>query len=227
MLTSPTESFSTGNSLTSQTALSSNHPLITSFYTENPQISFENANLLLVNIFKMCDDFKNVHNKKISIDYKLNYNPDDTPSQTSVNNGKIGEDSLEQILNKIHPSANVLRNEQSSSLFYDFMIMRENKPKIIVESKEITTNIKTEQTETFLNTCRELKCNGIFISQNSGIINKNNYQIEIVDKNIIIYIHFANHDSEKIKIAFDIIDHVYDKLYYMNMNSDYGISKDL
>lgn len=219
-----------------QSSLSSNHPIITSFYNENPQISFEDANLLLVNIFKMCDDFKSGNNKNINnknilfADNSCKTFAHHKPSEEIVefvNKGKLGEDELEKILNKINPSANVTRNDQSSSLFYDFMIMRENKPKIIVESKEINVNIKTDQTESFLNTCRDLKCNGIFISQNSGIINKNNYQIDIVDRNIIIYIHFANHDSEKIKIAFDIIDHVYDKLYYMNTSNEIGISKDL
>ena len=138
-----------------------------------------------------------------------------------------GENDLEVILNKINPTSNIIHNMQTD-FFYDFMLMRENKQKIIVESKEINVNVKTEQVELFVNTCNKLRSHGIFISQKSGIINKYNYQIDIFGTNIIVYIHCANYDYDKIKIAFDIIDSVYDKIHYMNTtNNDYSISKDV
>jgi hypothetical protein len=200
---------------------STNNNIISSFYNENPNINFEEANLLMINIFKL------VNNSKTNISYEnINTLPLELEKNVILNKGKIGEDTLEIILNKINPSANVILNNDNEYM-YDFMIMRENKPKIIIENKEVNINIKTNQIELFSENCRKLNCNGIFISQNSGIINKYNYQIDIIDKNIIVYIHFANYDYEKIKIAFDIIDNVHEKIYYTKMSNEIGITKDL
>jgi len=208
-----------------QQTLSSHHlsvsnPYILSFYNENQNINFEEANLLIINILKICNDFKiNSLYKHETIENKENMH-----NQTQL---EKDEDNLEVILNKINPTSNIMRNNKTD-YFYDFMLMRENKQKIIVESKEININVKNEQVDLFVDTCKQLKAHGIFISQKSGIINKYNYQIDIFGTNIIVYIHCANFDHDKIKIAFDIIDSVHDKIHYMNMsNSDYSISKDL
>jgi hypothetical protein len=102
-------------------------------------------------------------------------------------------ENLENILNKINPSGNIIKNE-NLELFYKFMILRINKPKIIIESKNIYTNIKNDEINLFVNNCKKLNCCGIFLSQNSGIIEKENYQIDILNKtNMIIYLHYTNY----------------------------------
>ena len=58
------------------------------------------------------------------------------------------------------------------------------------------------------------------------MFNKNNYQIDIIDKNIICYIHFANYDFDKIKIAFDIINNLSHILSNVNISNDLCISKE-
>jgi len=195
--------------------LSINNPVISSFYKENKSIDFEEANLLLINIFNLCNDFKTKSQPTIS--YTIN------PPEIT---GLKCENNLEIILNQINPTGNIMRNT-SSSHFYDFMLMRENKQKLLIESKDISINVKTEQVELFVNSCQQMKCNGIFISHNSGIINKYNYQIDIVGTNIIVFVHSAEYNVEKIKAAFEIIDGVYDKLRYMNMTNEVAISKEV
>ena len=49
---------------------------------------------------------------------------------------------------------------------------------------------------------------GILLSQNTGITFKNNFQIEIIDDLIHVYVHNVNYSTEKIKIAVDIIDNL-------------------
>ena len=209
---------STVNIESNESVLSTQNPLIISFYKENPLINFEDANIMMINIFKMSNGINmNSLQKQININIPLNI------KQIQLENG---EDQLEIILNKIIPTANIIRNMESEN-FYDFMLMRENKQKILIESKDININVKNEQIELFINTCKKLKSNGIFISQNSGIINKYNYQIDIFGTTIIVYIHSANYDYEKIKIAFDIIDNVYEKIRYTSGSNDIFISKDL
>ena len=105
--------------------------------------------------------------------------------------------------------------------------MRENKQKIIISSKETNLNIKNDETDLFANSCKQMNSSGIFISHNSGIINKNNYHIDIIGKNIIVYIHFADFDFEKIKITFDIIDNIHNKLGTNTNDGQDSISKDV
>jgi hypothetical protein len=46
------------------------------------------------------------------------------------------------------------------------------------------------------------------LSQQHGISNKKNYQIDIMDNNVYVYVHQVFHDPAKIKIAVDIIDNL-------------------
>jgi len=50
------------------------------------------------------------------------------------------------------------------------------------------------------------------LSLHSGISNKNDYEIGIVNKNFIVYIHNVAKDMNKIKGAIDILDHLHGKL---------------
>ena len=191
---------------------------IKNFYNDNQDINFEDANILFIQIFRMFDDLKKnktteLINEKIDLSFL-----------------KKGEDELEIILNKINPTANILKNE-NSEFFYDFLLSRENKQKIIIESKGENGNIKNNQIELFINSCKQMNSNGIFISQSSGITNKYNYQIDVFGTIIIVYIHYANYDIAKIKIAFDIVDNMYENITKNNafslFNEDNFISKDL
>jgi hypothetical protein len=89
---------------------------------------------------------------------------------------------------------------------------RKNKPIILIETKDYTTNIKQSETDKFIRDVTENDCNGIFISQSSGIIGKDNFQIDIHNKNILIYIHNGDYDVSKIKMAINAIDLLSDKI---------------
>jgi hypothetical protein len=75
----------------------------------------------------------------------------------------------------------------------------------------------------------EYNCNGIFISQSSGICTKKNYQIEIHNNNIVVFLHNVEYSSTKIESAVDIIDNLSGKLrqYKSNANDDSLLSKEL
>jgi hypothetical protein len=178
------------------------------FYLENPDINFEEANSILINIFKMCKgitehDNNNSFHKKIPLIGKRD---------------KL-KNECELILSKINPTSTMVRNIVPDT-FYDFMITTENKQKIIVATKETNLNIQNDEIELFLNNCEQLNSNGIFISHNSGIINKSNYHIDKIGKNIIVYIHFAEFNFDKIKIAFDIINNILSNIHDNNNNKE-------
>ena len=70
------------------------------------------------------------------------------------------------------------------------------------------------------------KHHGIFISEHSGIVGKHNFQIDIHNKNILIYIHNCDYDIEKIKLAINTIDTLSNKLIDLNTDNK-SISVDL
>ena len=98
----------------------------------------------------------------------------------------------------------------------DFILKSQDKPTIIIENKESMMNIDTDITDCFIASLKEQNCCGIFISQHSGIINKENFKIEIYNGNIMIYVAKCKYDAEKIKNAIEIIYTLYDKLKIFN-----------
>jgi hypothetical protein len=58
------------------------------------------------------------------------------------------------------------------------------------------------------------------LAQHSGIANKENYQIELYKKNVVIYLHNVEYDSDKIKVAIDIIDHFKSQLTNIESGTD-------
>ena len=56
------------------------------------------------------------------------------------------------------------------------------------------------------------KCSGIFLSQKGGIVNKDNFEINIHDGNVLVFVHDADNDPDKIKVAVNIVDYFKNKL---------------
>jgi len=45
------------------------------------------------------------------------------------------------------------------------------------------------------------------LAQHYGITNKDNFEIEVNNNNVLVYLHKVEYDADKIKAAVDIIDH--------------------
>ena len=58
------------------------------------------------------------------------------------------------------------------------------------------------------------------MSQKSGIALKQNFQIDIHNGNILIYIHNLNYDPDKILLAVDIIDNLSERIKIINDNNN-------
>jgi hypothetical protein len=125
--------------------------------------------------------------------------------------GQQGEDELYKVLCDLLPSSDIIKTGNESGKG-DFLILRENKNNILVETKHYNTNVKREEIEKFLRDIDNTNYNGIFLSQTSGIVNKTNYQIDIHNNNILIYIHNVDYDSNKINIAINLIDLLSEKI---------------
>jgi len=146
--------------------------------------------------------------------------------ENSSSKGKISENIVLNILRELFPSAEVeyVGSQKESG---DIMIHRKDKQKILVENKCYESKtVGSDQVKKFIHDVDTQNCSGLFLSQEGGIVNKNNFEINIHNKNVLLYLHNVNYDPEIIKIAIDIIDSFKSKLDEITTTDDYSISKD-
>ena len=65
------------------------------------------------------------------------------------------------------------------------------------------------------------------LAQNRGISNKQNFELNINNGHVLLYVHEVNFDREKIKMAIDVVEHFKMKLdETFNHDADCAIDKD-
>jgi hypothetical protein len=144
----------------------------------------------------------------------------------SSHKGKISENMVSSILEKMFPSA-CLEFVGTTKETGDFILERKNKPKILIENKDYTRTVPTEEVTKFIRDIDQQKCCGLFIS-NSGIAGKDNFEVQVHNGDVLVYIQFCNYDSEKISMGINIIDQFKEMLDNLNDDADKDmISKDL
>ena len=146
--------------------------------------------------------------------------------ENSSSKGKMSENIVLNILRGLFPSAEVeyVGSQKESG---DIMIHRKDRQKILVENKCYESRqVTSDQVKKFIHDIDIQNCSGLFLSQEGGIVNKDNFEINIHNRNVLLYIHNVNYDPEIIKIAIDIIDSFKTKLDEITLTDDYPISKD-
>lgn len=159
----------------------------------------------------------------------LNNNVSDLLKKMEISSvkGKVSENVLCSILHSLFPVAQI-DSVGTTKETGDIMLTRNNKPKILIENKCWDKNVVQEEVRKFIHDVETQHCCGLFLSQNYGIANKSNFEINIHDGNVLVYVHEVNNDAEKIKVAIDIIDHFKSKLDEFDDKSDIDtISKEL
>ena len=125
--------------------------------------------------------------------------------ENSSNKGKMSENLVLNTLKDMYPTAEINLVAQTKETC-DIMLIRNNKEKILIENKDWKRPVIQEEVKKFLRDIDAQKCCGVFLSQNTTITTKDNFEINVHDGNVLVYVHCANNDPEKIKIAVDIID---------------------
>jgi hypothetical protein len=146
--------------------------------------------------------------------------------ENSSSKGKISENIVLNILRGLFPSAEIeyVGSQKESG---DIMIHRKDRQKILVENKCYESRqVTSDQVKKFIHDVDTQNCSGLFLSQEGGIVNKDNFEINIHNRNVLLYIHNVNYNPEIIKIAIDIIDSFKSKLDEITLTDDYPISKD-
>ena len=99
----------------------------------------------------------------------------------------------------------------------------------MLENKVYDRNVNPDEVQKFIRDVEEIKTHGIFLSQNSGISRKKNFQVDIHKGLIMIYIHNVQYSPEKIQIAIDIIENLADRIDELDSEEEHEniISKSL
>ncbi len=125
--------------------------------------------------------------------------------------GKIGESLVLHILQNLYPSADITFVGTTKETG-DFILERRGKNKILIENKNWDTNVPRDEVEKFMRDTALQNCCGLFLSQHTGIANKENFEINVHEGNVLIYVHHVNNDADTIKVAIDILDHFKEQL---------------
>lgn len=136
---------------------------------------------------------------------------------------QICDRQITQVLTKLYTTAEI--SIQSGTI----VLKRQRKTNILIDNKDSEENVSVDDINRFISNIDEQHCNGIFISQQSGISTKKNYQIEIHNSNILVFIHNAEYSPAKIEIAIDIIDNISSKMRQFKPShmEDCAIPKDI
>lgn len=121
--------------------------------------------------------------------------------------GNISEHITYNILLSLFPCAQIdhVGNEQKET--GDIILIRNNKPKILIENKDHDSkNVPKHEVDKFIRDCEVQNCCGIMLAQHKGITNKQNFEIQINNGNVLLYVHEVNFDVDKIKTAIEIVE---------------------
>ena len=165
-------------------------------------------------ILDMISKFTEIQKEYIS---HVNKSIDNKENNTLLSQEK----QLSTVLTKMYNSSEVHNpNKTKSNTTGPILLKRQRKYNILIDNKDIEDNISLEEVQCFFTLIDEQNCNGIFISQNSGIFGKKNYQIELHNNNIIVFVHQCQYSPSKIEIAVDIIDQLSSKMRQFKHQTD-------
>jgi hypothetical protein len=126
--------------------------------------------------------------------------------ENSSAKGKISENLLFNVLHSLYPTAQI-ESVGTTKETGDIILKRKDKPVIVFENKNYDRNVGQEEVRKFLRDVEIQNCSGIMLAQHFGITNKNNFEIELHDNNVLLYLHKVEYDADKIKAAVDIVDY--------------------
>jgi DNA-binding XRE family transcriptional regulator len=146
--------------------------------------------------------------------------------ENSSSKGRISENILYSILENLYTTAEIkfVGTQKETG---DFMLLRKGKSNILIENKNYSVNVNSDEVKKFIRDTETQNCCGLFLSQKTGIAFKENFEIDIQNGNVLLFVHEVNNDREKIKIAIDIIDSFktkIDEINFSNENTENSIS---
>jgi hypothetical protein len=110
------------------------------------------------------------------------------------------------------------------------LLKRMRRPTVYIQNYDSECNVNSDETNQFMTIISDDNVCGVFLSQQSGISGKTDFQIELHNNNVIVFVHNADYSSSKIEVAISIIDNLYNQLrqFVKSGNTDeFTIPKEL
>ena len=140
--------------------------------------------------------------------------------EKGIGKGNVSEHITYNILLSLFPCAQIDHVGDTKEMG-DIILIRNGKPKILIENKDHDScNVPKQDVEKFIRDCDIQKCCGIMFAQNRGIANKRNFEIQINNGNVLLYVHEVNFDIDKIKTSIELVEQFKFKLDEINVNND-------
>lgn len=135
--------------------------------------------------------------------------PTGPPGQAGSSNSV---QQIQYLLNQMYPMSDVERVSRPlgrTGSATAFVLKRpDGKPRLLVSHKDVPENLGDDDLQLFLHDLDHHGCHGVFLSAQSGFANKANYQIESHHGYLVIYVHSAEYNPDKIRLAVDVLDHL-------------------
>lgn len=161
--------------------------------------------------FEKSLDSHNITNKIFSIESTLS-NINENFSNNSSKKGQIAETILLNILTDTFQDTEVIDTSHIPNSG-DIQLVKDDKPTILIDSKNFgSKTVPKRDLDKFYNDIQQNNCSGILCNAFGGIANKQHFEIDIVDKNIIVFIHSHQFDASIFKLATNIIYNLHNEL---------------
>jgi len=161
--------------------------------------------------FEKSLDSHQINNKIMSIENTLS-SINENFSNNSSKKGQVAETVLLNILTESFSDTEVIDTSHIPNSG-DIQLVRENKPTILIDSKNFgSKTVPKRDLDKFYNDIQQNNCSGILCNAFGGIANKQHFEIDIVDKNIIVFVHSHQFDSSIFKLATNIIYNMHQEL---------------
>lgn len=184
---------------------------------------FELVNSLQVNL-NNCIENSGVHGKVTNIEQTLTtlYN---NFTHNSSKKGEYAENILSSRLPEAFPEAEIVdtHNETNSG---DFHIVMDNRPKILIESKNFSGNVPKRDIDKFYKDIQIQNCCGILCNTFGGIANKKHFEIDIIDNNILVFVHNYQFDTSQLQLAANVIYNTHRLIKEKTEESSISLSSD-
>jgi len=130
-------------------------------------------------------------------------------SGSSAKRGMVVENILFNNLIQLFPDTEVI-NTSNISNSGDIQIKKDNKAVILIDSKNFKNNVGKVDLDKFYRDIELNNCSGILCNSNSGIANRDNFQIDIKNNNVLVFISNHQYDNTLFKLAVNIIYNIHD-----------------
>ena len=119
--------------------------------------------------------------------------------------GSASENEVAAVLARLFPSA-MVEDTRGHTGRGDFILKRLGKGDIMFENKFYGRPVDLVETTKFKRDAANLNCSAVMMSQKTGIVNKEQFQVEIQDRFVLIYLHQVEYNEGLIRSAVDVVD---------------------